>query len=239
MTAAVAPEVLRRVLDLLEEAQRQGLTGPGPVGPQVFHTLAMARAVGDPPSGRALDLGTGAGVPGLVLALAWPESRWTLLDSRQRSAGFVRMAAEQMGLSPRVGVVCERAEDAGRDPDHRGGYELVTARGFGPPAITAECAAPLLAVGGRLVVSEPPDPSVDRWPPDALEPLGLQPEGRTASEGASFMLLRQVTACPDRFPRRRGVPRKRPLFPNPAVDVSRETNPVLDSQGRPEDNRSQ
>ena len=113
-----------------------------------------------------------------------------------------------------------RAEACGRREDLRGAFGGVLARSFGRPAVVAECAAPLLEVGGFLVVSEPPrpaevahalEPGGTRWPAEELEALGLVPLG-VVHEGFDYMTLRQVTACPDRFPRRDGVPAKRPLF---------------------------
>jgi hypothetical protein len=97
-----------------------------------------------------------------------------------------------------------RAEVLGRDPAQRGRNDLVVARGFAAPAVTVECGAPLLAVGGRLVTSEPP--GMRAWPAPALESLGLVAEGRRGS----VMVLRQAALCPERFPRR--SPGKRPLF---------------------------
>jgi 16S rRNA (guanine527-N7)-methyltransferase len=91
-------------------------------------------------------------------------------------------------------------------------------RSFGPPAVVAECAAPFLEVGGRLVVSEPPGP-LDRWDhAEELAELGLavppadpsdpsDPHGR-----GSYRTLIQISACPPRYPRRVGIPAKRPLF---------------------------
>ena len=124
------------------------MLGPGPVAPQIAHALAFG-TVASP----ALDLGSGGGLPGLVLAEADPDSTWVLLDSRSRSVVFLREAVATLGLGDRVEVLEARAEDAGRALSHRGRYHLVVARGFAPPAVTAECAAPLLVAGGRLVVS--------------------------------------------------------------------------------------
>jgi len=81
----------------------------------------------------------------------------------------------------------------------------VVARSFGSPSVTAECAAPLLAVGGQLLVSEPPSPSADRWPAAGLALVGLRLD-ETVSGLASCT---QVEPCPERFPRRRLRP---PLF---------------------------
>lgn len=146
------------------------------------------------------------------MARARPESRWVLLDSRARSGDFLADAVAQLGLDDRVAVVVARAEDAGRDPHHRARYGLVVARGFGPPAVTAECAAPLLERGGRLVVSEPPNPTGDRWPERSLAEFGLRLSNTRGFSEAHFAVLEQVTPCPARFPRRAGIPAKRPRF---------------------------
>ena len=158
----------------------------------------------------ALDLGSGAGVPGLVLAMDLPESTWVLLDASGRRTAWLTAAATELGLRARVRVVTDRAEIVGRHPDHRGRYDAVVARSFGPPAVVAECAAPLLSVGGSLLVSEPPGPD-DRWPADKVAPLGLQLVAVTTSPPRIATLI-SVSECPDRFPRRVGIPSKRPLW---------------------------
>ena len=168
----------------------------------------LAGAIGRAPA-CALDLGSGAGIPGLVLALEWPASSWVLLDAGERRTVVLAEAVERLGLADRVEVVCQRAEVAGRDPRHRGGYDLVTARSFGAPAVTAECGAPLLRVGGVLAVTEPPDAHA-RWPAAGLELLGLSLG--PSSDSPNLQQLLAVEACPDRYPRRVGVPAKRPLF---------------------------
>jgi 16S rRNA (guanine527-N7)-methyltransferase len=161
---------------------------------------------------RAADLGSGAGLPGLPLALALPGSRWTLVDSAVRRAGFLREAVAALGLEDRVVVAEERAESLGRMSAHRGRYDVVVARSFGPPAVVAECGAPLLVPGGRAVVSEPPGGAPARWPAEALLRLGMAPAVAMVAGGWAYQVLAQVEPCPDRYPRRVGVPVKRPLF---------------------------
>jgi 16S rRNA (guanine527-N7)-methyltransferase len=160
---------------------------------------------------RIVDLGSGGGVPGLVLALELPGTAWLLLDSNTRRTAFLGEAVEQLGLVDRVRIWEGRAEVAGRDPAVRAGADAVVARGFAGPAVTAECAAPLLGVGGRLIVSEPPGTSGERWDPAALHQLGLGPP-RLVQGDYTYVILEQGALCPDRFPRRVGVPGKRPLF---------------------------
>lgn len=201
----------------LTESRQRGYLGPGPVEPHVDHAGAFAAATVEPPA-RALDLGAGGGLPGLVLSAAhWPDTRWTFIDSQAKRTDFLRDQVGVLGLSDRVDVVTARAEEAGRNPEHRGAYDLVVARSFGAPPVTAECAAPLLRVGGWLLVSEPPDGEVEkRWPPDGLALVGLGPAERMridTSSGPVHLMRAQLSREPgDRFPRRVGIPGKRPLY---------------------------
>ena len=100
----------------------------------------------------------------------------------------------------------------------RGGFDGVLARSFGRPAVVAECAAPLLHPGGWLVVSEPPpdrpgaSPTQDRWPAEALSSSSAWSGKERLREGFDYQILRQAQTCPERFPRRDGVPAKKPLF---------------------------
>jgi 16S rRNA (guanine527-N7)-methyltransferase len=198
------------LLGILDEARTLGFLGPGALEPHVALAMALAGGCPDAP-GLAVDLGSGAGVPGLVLARHWPQSRWLLLDSNERRTGFLHSAVDRLGLAGRIEVLRARAEEAGRLAAWRGLADLVVARSFGRPPVTAECGAPFLRVGGRLVVAEPPGAPADRWPPAGLAELGLELADR-ATEPASWVALEQRTACPPRYPRRVGIPAKRPLF---------------------------
>jgi 16S rRNA (guanine527-N7)-methyltransferase len=161
-------------------------------------------------SRRVLDLGSGGGLPGLVLAEDDPGRRLVLLDSATRRCRFLRQAIGVLGLEGRAEVVEERAETAARHPTLREASDAVMARAFGPPAVTAECAVGFLRLGGSLVVSEPPEASV-RWPPEALDDLGLAPAVDCGTGAFSFVRL-EKTRTDDRWPRRVGIPAKRPRF---------------------------
>jgi 16S rRNA (guanine527-N7)-methyltransferase len=197
----------QQLVEALERAQTFGYLGPGPVTDHLEHAKGFVAALAGV-AGRVADLGSGAGVPGLAVALARPDLGIVLIDSGERRTVFLRDAVEALDLSDRVAVVHGRAELVGRG-ELRGSLDAVVARGFGPPAVTAECAAPLLRVGGLLVVSEPPD-DTDRWPRSGLAELGLEARHRT--EGPRLQILEQVEACPEAYPRRDGIPAKRPLF---------------------------
>src|SRR5690606_17953039 len=151
-----APGWREIVADVWVEGQRLSAVGPGDVTVHLAHAEHLAGLLEVP--ARAVDLGSGAGIPGLALAGLWPASEWVLLDAAQRRTRLLERAVERLGWTGRVHVVHGRAEDLGRDPQHRQRYDLVTARLFGPPAAAAECGAPLLRADGILAVTEPPDP---------------------------------------------------------------------------------
>jgi 16S rRNA (guanine527-N7)-methyltransferase len=124
----------------------------------------------------------------LAEALAWPDSP----DGGQVSTA--------------------RAEEAARWPEFDGKFDLVTARSFGPPATTAECAVRFLQVGGVMIVSEPPaDRTEERWNSIGLGLLGLRALGR-ARYGAGFEVLVKDQPTDRMYPRAIGVPKKKPLF---------------------------
>lgn len=194
------------LLAVWQEGQRLSAVGPGEVRVHLDHAERLATQL-DPPE-EALDLGSGAGIPGLALAGIWPRSRWVLLDAAQRRTRLLEDAIERLDWADRVRVVHGRAEALGRDAVGRGRFDLVTARLFGPPAAAAECGAPLLRVGGILAVTEPPEPDPDRWPAAELAVLGLEP----LPPLPGLQRLRLVREPEARFPRKAGVPVRRPLF---------------------------
>jgi 16S rRNA (guanine527-N7)-methyltransferase len=165
------------------------------------------------------DLGSGAGFPGLPLAIALPGAACTLIDSNHRKCEFVRAASARCGTE-NVTVVHARAEEWSPGPE---GCDLVVARALAPLGVIAEYAAPLLRVGGALVAwrgrRDPEDEAVAER---AAELLGLryeEPVAVTPYPGALHRHLHVVTKVqptPARFPRRPGMARKRPLGAGPA-----------------------
>jgi 16S rRNA (guanine527-N7)-methyltransferase len=209
----VPPEVDRVLLHSAD----QGFLGAMPVADQIDHALGFVFAaesvVARPPT-SFVDLGTGGGVPGVVLLACWPECRAVLLDANERRSEFLDLETAGWRRSGTLEVVRGRAEEVAREPAFRQQFELVTSRSFGPPPVTAECGAPLLAVGGLLVVSEPPEgPGADRWPLEGLAEVGLAEAAHIRFEDRfGYRVLRKVAPTSDRYPRRVGVPAKRPLF---------------------------
>jgi 16S rRNA (guanine527-N7)-methyltransferase len=163
---------------------------------------------------RIADLGAGAGLPGLPLAIALPDAEVTLVEGNRRKCEFLRRAREACGLG-NVTVVHARAEEWS---DGFGRCDLVTARALAPLAVVAEYAAPLLVDGGALVAwrgrREPADEAAAAR---AAAELGLQPGeplAVTPYPGAlhrHLHVLVKVAPTAGRFPRRAGMARKRPL----------------------------
>jgi 16S rRNA (guanine527-N7)-methyltransferase len=167
-------------------------------------------------AGRVADLGSGAGLPGLVLAASLPRAVLDLIESSARKCEFLREAVRRMGLD-NASVVCERSEDWARG-EGRGRYEAVTARAVGRLSVLAELASPLLRQGGVLVAwkgarSHSEEEELDR----AAERLAMEPvEIRTVrpypgSRDRHIHLLRKNGPTPNGLPRRAGMAAKRPF----------------------------
>jgi len=159
---------------------------------------------------RGLDIGTGVGVPGLVLAQLLPHSTWTLVDSNERRCEIARRAVESVGLADRVEVIHGRAEDLAHMDDHRRFYDLVVSRLFGQAAETAECGLPFVRVGGSLVVSCSED-SLRRWTEGRWDSLGGCFGSSWETAEGWFVAMDGVAGLEDRFPRRLAARRRSPF----------------------------
>jgi 16S rRNA (guanine527-N7)-methyltransferase len=177
------------LIDTLRSAQRVGALGDRPVDEVVEHARAFGRALVDV-RGTVVDLGSGAGVPGLVLAVDRPDLRIVLVDRREKRTDLLRRAVRRLDLGGRVSVRTIDAERlAATEP---GAFDAAVARGFGPPELTLRLAARLVRAGGAVVISEPPAgderdegdeveegdevdevDEVDRWDPALLTELGV------------------------------------------------------------------
>jgi 16S rRNA (guanine527-N7)-methyltransferase len=181
--------------------------------------LALLAAIerDDLPRGRVIDIGSGAGFPGLPMKIERPEMNLTLLEANERRAAFLRHLVERLELEG-VSVVCGRAEDVAHDPAHRETYDLAVARAVARLPTLVELALPFLRVGGWLAA--PKGSGATRevreaaaalaacgGSVEAVRPLDL-PAWNTPP---TLVLVRKHSRTPDRFPRRPGIPAKRPL----------------------------
>jgi len=160
------------------------------------------------------DLGAGAGFPGLPLAIALPHAAVSLVESNGRKCEFLRRALAASGVANAV-VIHARAEAW---PAGTGRFGVVTARALAAPAVVAEYAAPLMRIGGRLVIWRGRrDAAAERSAEAAADVLGLKVESLKPvhpfdwAEHRYLYVMSKVRDTPARFPRRPGVATKRPL----------------------------
>jgi 16S rRNA (guanine527-N7)-methyltransferase len=150
------------------------------------------------------DVGSGGGLPGIPLKLALPDLRLCLVESDQRKAEFLRDAVVALELTG-VEVEARRAEELGRDPRHRDAYDLVVSRAAAKAPVAAEYCLPLVRPGGKLLaLARYRDWEAARG---AIGQLG----GRLEGERQGTVVVRKIKPTPDQFPRRVGIPGKRPL----------------------------
>jgi 16S rRNA (guanine527-N7)-methyltransferase len=163
---------------------------------------------------RIVDIGAGAGFPGLPLAVALPEGEVRLLESQRRKCAFLESVCRGAGIENAL-AVCARAEEweAGI-----GAHDLALARALAAPPVVLEYAAPLLRVGGTLIDWRGRrDEEDEQAAAAAAAELGLQlcaihrVEPYEGARDHHLHEYRKTSATPSRFPRRVGVARKRPL----------------------------
>ena len=201
----MTPELQDRLFAALERPHRLGMIG-GELGDQLAHCVSFSRVLGQvlgvEPHGYAVDLGTGGGLPGVALAASYPHLMWTLVEIRTSRATEVERALSRASIE-NAELRTEPAQDLGHDPVLRERAAVAVARSFGPPSMTAECAAGLVAVGGALIVSEPPRDDDERWPVEALASLGWSTPTIYEDNGHRFAVLQKEAPLRDQLPRRR------------------------------------
>jgi 16S rRNA (guanine527-N7)-methyltransferase len=166
---------------------------------------------------RGIDIGSGAGFPGLPIAIALPAWHITLLDSTRKKMDFIAQMVATLAL-PNIGVQVNRAEQLGQHPQHRERYDLATVRAVAGASVCAEYALPLLAMGGYAVLYR------GHWNAEEtglLEPAVAELGGvvesverfATPLTGGDrhCLYLRKVAPTPACYPRAPGLPNQKPL----------------------------
>ncbi len=161
-----------------------------------------------------VDVGSGAGLPGIPIKIARPELEVTLIEADQAKAAFLVHACAALQLEY-IDVVALRAEDAGHDPRLREAFDVAVARALAPLPVLVELCLPLVRVGGRVLAqkTEAEDPASAAR---AIQLLGGELTGvKSAPSGArlagTVVVIEKVRPTPARYPRRPGVPGRKPL----------------------------
>jgi 16S rRNA (guanine527-N7)-methyltransferase len=159
------------------------------------------------PGSTVIDIGSGSGVPGIVIAILRPDLSMTLLDADRRKSGFLIHVAGLLGLES-VQVVTDRAEEAGRRDGLRETFDLAISRATAPPPVLCELALPLLRIGGALCALVTDAPAALITCAAAASVCGGSPP-EAPSEG--ILRVSKVAPTPDEYPRRPGTPSRHPL----------------------------
>jgi 16S rRNA (guanine527-N7)-methyltransferase len=211
---------LRRLERAYLEAIERGFLGPHEATRlrerHIDDALALA-AVRSPLAGeRWVDLGSGAGLPGLPLAVAFPATHFTLVDAQRRRVDWVASTAVALRVT-NVEAVHARLEDFGRSAG-RERFDVATARALGPLPVVAELGVPVLRVGGTLLVPRgtPSDEEMEQLA-RAGGILGAEVRevipnpSSPIDQVGSVVIMAKIAATSPRFPRRSGVPARSPL----------------------------
>lgn len=168
-------------------------------------------------SGRLIDVGTGGGFPGIPLKLACPQLQLTLVESTRKKVEFCQHVIQGLALEG-VEAIHARAEELGQQDEHRGRYDMAVARAVASMDVLVEYLLPFLKVGGRMVAMKgETGPAEAQQAESAIKLLGgkmqnlVKFELPKITETRYLVVVEKVSATPAEFPRRPGMPGKRPL----------------------------
>ncbi len=208
----------RELIDWNERVNLTAITDPLAIEMRHFlDSLSVLKAVSLPPGTRVIDVGAGAGFPGLPLKIVCPQIQLTLLEATGKKTTFLQHMITQLILS-QVKIANARAEEAGQDPAHREHYDVVVARAVAHMPILAEYLLPLCRVGGRCIAMKGESAAAEiGLAENALRLLGgrfvqLTPiELPHVAETHYLVVIEKVAATPHHYPRKPGIPSKKPL----------------------------
>jgi 16S rRNA (guanine527-N7)-methyltransferase len=169
------------------------------------------------PPGRLIDVGTGAGFPGIPLKILYPSMKLTLVESVGKKAMFCQHIVSVLGLGD-VEVVHKRAEDLGQNPKHRECYDWAVARAVANMNVLSEYLIPLIRIGGHMLAQKGESgPAEAQSAEKAMKLLGgklaqLIPVNLPGvADDRYLVVVEKVAATPPKYPRKPGVPAKQPL----------------------------
>jgi 16S rRNA (guanine527-N7)-methyltransferase len=175
-------------------------------------SLVLLEHLGE--AGRVVDVGSGGGLPGLPLKIARPLLMLTLVEADQAKAAFLVRACAALGLQD-VEVLAMRAEEVGQDPLYRESFDVAVARALASMPVLAELCLPLVKVGGRLLAQKTDSEDLHSAA-RAIDTVGgalnrVVAAPTAARRAGTVVIIDKVRATPPRYPRRAGVPARKPL----------------------------
>jgi 16S rRNA (guanine527-N7)-methyltransferase len=169
------------------------------------------------PPNHLIDVGTGAGFPGIPLKILYPNLKLTLVESVRKKAIFCQHIVSMLGLE-HVEVIQARAEDLGQNPQHRERYEWVVARAVANLNVLSEYLLPLVKVGGTMLAQKGESgPAEAQSAEKAIELLGgklkqlIPVHLPGVADDRYLVVIDKVAATPPKYPRKPGIPAKQPL----------------------------
>jgi 16S rRNA (guanine527-N7)-methyltransferase len=167
---------------------------------------------------RMIDVGSGAGFPGIPLKLVCANAQLTLLEATGKKVTFLESLIQQLGLQT-ASAIKARAEDLGHDPEHRERYDLALARAVAELPVVAEYTLPFCKIGGWVIAQKGEAGAAEAWSAErAIRLLGgelrriVHVELPGLPEDRSLVVVEKVSPTPAAYPRRPGIPSKRPLL---------------------------
>ena len=201
--------------EILLHAKKLNYLGKPPVQDHILNAKGFIQTIQELETNleqvKLVDLGSGGGVPALILIDYFKNWEFILIERKEKRAEFLSWAVKKLNTGKRIEIICDEVENVARNSKYEATVDFVTARSFAPPPTTAECACRFLKKNRYLVVSEPPN-TTNRWLNTALNETGLVPLKTTKQENGTFQTLELLETPGNRLPRRPGVPRKRPLW---------------------------
>ena len=216
------PEKLHIYLNLLKEwNSRMDLTAvledEETVDRHFIDSLTVLRTDLIPKNSKLIDIGTGAGFPGLVLAMARPDLKVTLLDSQQKRLTFLRTVSEATGTTG-LTIIHARAEDGARKKALREKFDIATARAVAPANVLSEYLLPYVRTGGYALFWKGPalkDELEDGRMAAHMLGGSLEMPVRCPVEGREWehmiLPIRKIQSTPGQYPRKAGIPKQKPL----------------------------
>jgi len=212
--------VAKYVISLLEGLNKMRLTGEKSVESiiwyQIYDSIKILKRTDLDPGIKVIDLGSGGGLPGIPLKICKPGIEMYLMDSNRKKASFLKELIETLNLE-NIYVLCGRAEDYGQNYSHREKYDLVLSKAVAEMAVLVEMALPLLKTGGRGLFYKGPKGKNEIIEADkALATCGGELEWEWAyklQDGEERVLynIRKCGKAPSKYPRRAGVPSRKPI----------------------------